>query len=94
MPVLGRRGPLGLSRRRPRDRTATPEGVDLGLLGFDESEIDRLLTDTNDEAADRRSPRAAGRAGGLGAIAFVLVENRFAAIPLAILSVLAVHFVM
>ena len=28
------------------------EDVDLGLLGFDESEIDRLLAGTNDELAD------------------------------------------
>ena len=31
---------------------------------------------------------------GLGVLAFVAIENRFAAIPLAILSVLAVHFVV
>ena len=28
------------------------EAFDLDLLGFDDAEIDRLLTDTNDEAAD------------------------------------------
>lgn len=31
---------------------------------------------------------------GIGVLAFVVVENRFAAIPLAILSVLAAHFVL
>ena len=37
------------------------EAFDLDLLGFDAAEIDRLLTDTNDEAADLDEARAAGR---------------------------------
>jgi hypothetical protein len=31
---------------------------------------------------------------GIGALAFVAVENRFAALPLAVLSVLAAHFLL